>query len=73
MLKPLIREYIERLAGVHTQFPALMDAAQARLKGAVDGFVAKYPGHRGLVVAIPVDERGVKQGDPVYMTATVME
>lgn len=76
-LKPLIREYMERLGEVHAEFRAatksLMDEAQRRLKAGVDQFVAQYPGSTSLVVALPVDERGIKQGKPVYMTATVTE
>jgi hypothetical protein len=77
LMKPLMREYIERLGAVHMEFRAatklLMDDAQAHLKSGVDEFVATYPGYRGLVVALRVDERGIGEGDPVYMTATVTE
>ena len=76
-LKPFIREYIERLGTVHLEFrsatKALMAEALGRLKAAVDRFVAAYPGKSISVVALPIDERGIKAGEPVHLTATVVE
>jgi hypothetical protein len=76
-LKPFIREYIERLGTVHVEFrdatKALTAEALGRLKAAVDRFVAAFPGNSISVVALPVDERGIKAGEPVYLTAIVVE
>jgi hypothetical protein len=76
-LKPFIREYIERLGTVHAEFRTATKAftaeALGRLKAAVDRFVAAYPGKSISIVALPVDKRGIKAGEPVYLTATVVE
>ena len=76
-MKPLIREYMEKLAAVHEEFrtatKSLMDDTQGRLNAGIEEFVAQYPGKTISVVALPVDERGLKAGEPVYMTATVTE
>jgi len=76
-LKPFIREYIEQLGTVHLAFRTATKtiAAEAlkRLKTAVDRFVATYAGSSISVVALPVDDRGLKVGEPVYLTATVVE
>lgn len=76
-MKPLIREYMEKLAAVHEEFrtatKSLMDDAQGRLNAGTEEFVAHYPGKAISVVALPVDKRGLKAGEPVYLTATVTE
>lgn len=76
-LKPFVRDYIERLGAVHGEFrtatKAFTTEALGRLKAAVDRFVTAFPGSSFSVVALPVDERGIKVGEPVYLTATVVE
>lgn len=76
-LKPIIREYIEELGTVHSELRAATNScvseATARIRGAVVRFVEKFPGSEIPVVALPVDEAGIKTGDPVYLSATVMK
>jgi len=76
-LKPLIREYIEQLWMVHSEFRAatnsLMSKAMSSVKAAVARFTAEYPGSELSVVALPVDKDSLKVGEPVYLSATVVE
>jgi hypothetical protein len=76
-LKPLIREYIEQLWMVHSEFrtatSSLMSEAMSRVKAAVARFTAEYPGSELSVVALPVDEDGLKVGEPIYLSAPVVE
>ena len=76
-MKPLICEYIEKLAVVHEEFRTATKSHHGqcarRLNAGIEEFVAQYPGKAISVVALPVDERGLKAGEPVYMTATVTE
>jgi hypothetical protein len=76
-LKPFAREYIEQLGAVHEEFrkatSALVREATDRIEHAVSRFVTEFPGSRKPIVALPVDERGLRAGDPVYLSAVVME
>ncbi len=76
-LKPFVRAYIEELGAVHEEFrkatDGMVEDAMNRISGAVDRFVAQYPGSKISVVALPVDERGIRAGDPVYLSAIVVE
>jgi hypothetical protein len=76
-LKPLIRECIEELGIVHEEFrtatKSLMSEALNEIKGAVNQFIAKYPGSAIGIVALPVDKDSIQAGAPVYLSASVIE
>jgi hypothetical protein len=76
-LKPIIREYVEQLCIVHAEFRAatksMFAEAMGEITAARDKFLAQFPGSKVSVVALPVDEDGIKMGDPVYLNAHVID
>jgi hypothetical protein len=76
-LKPIIREYVEELWKVQTEFRVATKSMYEKSMGLIlkarDGFVAKFPGSHVSVAALPVDEQGLKAGDPISLSAIVVE
>ena len=76
-LKPIIREYVEELCKVQTEFrvatKSMYDKSMGLILEARDGFVAKFPGSHVSVAALPVDQQGLKAGNPISLSAIVVE
>jgi hypothetical protein len=74
-LKPHIREYVEQLSAVQEIFrdataiardKCIKQLAKARLT-----CYAKFPGRGVGLAALPIDDRGLQAGEPVYLGAPI--
>lgn len=76
-LKPIIREYVEELCKVQAEFrvatKSMYDRSMGLILEARDRFVAKFPGSHVSVAALPVDQQGFKAGNPISLSAIVVE
>lgn len=76
-LKPLIREYVEELCKVQGEFRVATKSMYEKSIGLIlearNRFVSKFPGSHVSVAAMPVDQQGLKVGDPISLSAVVVE
>jgi len=77
-LKPLIREYIEHLSGLHETFRKATEQVRVESKklieDAVARFITAFPDEEEFgMVALPLDEEGHQDGEAVYLTGPLLE
>lgn len=76
-LKPIVREYVEELCKVQAEFRVatkpMYDKSMGLILEARDRFVAQFPGSHVSVAALPVDQEGLEAGEPVRLSAIVVE
>jgi hypothetical protein len=77
-LKPLIREYVERISEVQQAFRSAasdeLTNSEKRLNDAVQRYKLAFPHEQEYgIVAIRVDENGDRVGDLVHLTGPLMD